>query len=57
MSGNLPVGNLMLSAAIMFSGSSPARFLRALDSVKINNISISTYNKIQSSYLTPNCFE
>ena len=53
MSGNLPVGNLMLCAAIMFSGSSPARFLRALDFVKINNISMSTYNKIQSSYLTP----
>ena len=53
MSGNMPVGNLVASAAVMFSGNSPAKFLRALDFANITNISLSTYNVIQSSYLTP----
>ena len=53
MSGAMPYGNLILSAAIMFCGASPVKCLRALDFAGIENISISTYNKIQSSYLTP----
>lgn len=57
MSGNMPLGNLLISAAILFSGGSAVKFLRALDFVNITNISISTYNLIQSSYLTPTVLE
>lgn len=53
MSGNLPTGNLILSAAIMFSGSSPVQYLRALNFAGIQNISMTTFNTIQSAYLTP----
>ena len=57
MSGNLPMGNLLLSAGIMFSGGSAAKFLRALDFISVKNISVSTYNTIQSAYLTPTILE
>ena len=53
MSGNMPLGNLILSAAIMFCGGSAKIFLQALDFANINNMSLSTYNSIQSAYLTP----
>ena len=54
MSGNLPLGNLALSAAILFSGSSPVKYLRALNFANIAAISISTYMfSIQAAYLTP----
>ena len=56
-SGNLPVGNLLLSAGIMFSGGNAAKFLRVLDFISVRNICVSTYNKIQSAYLTPTILE
>ena len=51
--GNMPLGNLILSAAVMFCGVSPVKVLRALDFASIQNISNSTVNLIQSAYLTP----
>ena len=57
MSGNMPMGNLILSAALMFSGCNTSKFLRALDFASISNISLSTYNIIQTSYLTPTILE
>lgn len=57
MSGNLPMGNLLLSAGIMFSGGSAAKFLRVLDFISVQNISVSTYNTIQAAYLTPTILE
>ena len=53
MSGNMPLGNLVISAGILFSGSSPVKHLRALNFANIVAISISTYNSIQTAYLTP----
>ena len=53
MTGTRPYGNLIISAAVLFSGVSPVKFLRLLDFAAIENICISTYNNIQSSYLTP----
>lgn len=52
-SGTMPLGNLILSAAIMFSGSSPVQTLRMLDFAGITNISASTYMNMQAAYLTP----
>ena len=53
MSGTMPYGNLILSAAIMFAGASPAKHLRILDFAGIQNISLKTYMTVQSAYLTP----
>lgn len=53
MSGTMPYGNLILSAAIMFAGASAVKYLRVLDFACIQNVSISTYMNIQSAYLTP----
>lgn len=53
LSGSMPLGNLILSAAVMFSGASQIKCLHVLDFAGIENISQSTYMKIQSAYLTP----
>ena len=53
MSGTMPYGNLILSAAIMFAGANPAKHLRILDFAGIQNISLKTYMTVQSAYLTP----
>ena len=45
MAGTMPYGNLILCAAIMFSGSSPVKCLRMLDFAGIENVSISMYNQ------------
>ena len=53
MYGNMPLEHLVLSAAIMFSGNSPVKYLRALNFANIVTISYSTYNTFQMAYLTP----
>lgn len=53
MSGTMPYGNLILSAAIMFAGASPVKYLRVLEFASIQTLSLSAYMNIQSSYLTP----
>jgi len=52
-SGCMPVGNLVLSAGIMFSGASALQSLRLLDFAGICAMSLSTYMSVQSAYLTP----
>lgn len=49
--GTLPLGNLLLSASIFFSGASPVRVLNLLRFINIPMINRRTYNRIQSSYL------
>ena len=51
--GSMPLGNLMLSSSIMFSGSSSQKVLNMFSFMKVPAISIRTYNNIQSSYLVP----
>ena len=48
MSGNMPLGNLVFSTAIMFSGGSVTKVLRALDFACIKSFSFSTFHSIQS---------
>jgi len=49
--GSMPLGNLLLSACIFFSGVSPVRILNSLRFANIPVMNIRTYNRIQSSYL------
>ena len=53
MDGQMPIGNLVFSAGILYSGSSPAKVLQYFKSICIQFISIRTYNYIQSAYLIP----
>ncbi|XP_060552356.1 uncharacterized protein LOC132713698, partial [Ruditapes philippinarum] len=51
--GGLAEGHLDLSAAIMFSGSTTAKFLRALRFAGISCFNDSTFYNIQKHYLSP----
>ena len=53
MDGQMPIGNFVFSAGILYSGSSPAKVLQYFKSIGIQFISIRTYNYIQSAYLIP----
>ena len=48
MIGNVSAGNLLLSGAILTSGCTPKKFLRALSSFNVANISYSTFFNHQS---------
>lgn len=49
----LPCGNLHLSAAILFSGSNASQVLTLLDHFHVPRLSLSTFHRIQRSYLVP----
>lgn len=49
----MPVGNLLLSAAILMTGSLPTKALRMLDIIGIKTISYSTYMRQQTNYICP----
>ena len=49
MHGQMPVGNLIFSAGILFSGSSPSKVLQYFNHTGIQFISIRSYNYIQST--------
>lgn len=51
--GQMAAGNLMLSAAILFSGCMVAKVLRFLDILDMAAISASTFFRHQSHYLQP----
>ena len=51
--GGKPCGNLLISAAILFSGSTPSKVLRMFECANISNISMSTFLNHQKSYLVP----
>ena len=53
MHGKMPMGNLILSAGVLFSGSSPAKVVQYFNHTGVQFISIRTYNYIQSAYLIP----
>ncbi|XP_013411059.1 uncharacterized protein LOC106174182 [Lingula anatina] len=56
VSSSLPWGNLLLSAAILYSGSSPSQALRMMCHANILTVSRSTYGRIQSAYLIPTIY-
>ena len=53
MSGTLPVGNLVVSGAILFSGASITQSLNLLRHANISCFSQRTYHNIQQLYLVP----
>ena len=48
-----PAGNILLSAAILFSGATPGKILRMLSHMKVACISDRTFYYHQSQYLQP----
>jgi solute carrier family 8 (sodium/calcium exchanger) len=53
---NTPAGNILLSAAILFSGALPARMLRLFKLFGCASISSSTYFSHQKRFLQPSVF-
>ena len=51
--GNMPAGNLLLSASILFSGCVPSKVLRVLNHAKIQSITVMTFFNHQKGYLIP----
>ena len=51
--GNIPAGNLFTSAAILYSGAFPAKFLRALSIMKCATITSNTFFRHQRDILQP----
>ncbi len=51
--GNIPAGNLLLSAATLFAGGSCAKMLRILNIMRVATISESSFYRHQSSILQP----
>jgi hypothetical protein len=49
----LPLGNLFMSASILFSGSSPAKVLTFLQHLNVPAVSVSSYFSHQRIYLIP----
>ena len=49
----MPVGNLLLSGAILYSGSLPRKVLRLFAFLKVPCISESTYHRHQANYTIP----
>lgn len=52
-SNAMPWGNLLLSAAILYSGGSPARILTMFNHLKVPVFTTKTYSNLQYSYLVP----
>ncbi len=51
--GHMPLGNLMLSAAILFSGSQVSQVLRLFDILNLQSYSRSTFQTHQKDYVIP----
>ena len=51
--GDVPAGNLLTSAAILFAGAFPAKSLRVFSTLNCATISLSTFFRYQSAYLFP----
>ena len=51
--GNIPAGNILTSAAILYTGSLPAKALRIFTFLNCPTISTPTFFCHQSSYLQP----
>ena len=51
--GNIPAGNLLTSAAILYTGSFPSKAIRIFKTLNCATISLSTFFRHQSSYLQP----
>ncbi|XP_061190833.1 uncharacterized protein LOC133198949 [Saccostrea echinata] len=51
--GNIPVGNIGLSAAILFSGALVSKVLRVLNCMGVATITRRTFNSLQSAILFP----
>lgn len=49
--GDIPVGNIMLSSSILFSGGSPTKVLRILKHMNVPTICYSTFMNHQKKYL------
>ncbi|XP_014353360.1 uncharacterized protein LOC102348558 [Latimeria chalumnae] len=49
----MPLGNILISSGIYFSGTSPAKVLRFLHSINIVSISKTTFSAVQSAYIIP----
>ncbi|MES9883074.1 MAG: hypothetical protein ABW185_19595 [Sedimenticola sp.] len=47
----MPVGNLLVAAAILFSGSSPVKAINMLKFINIRSFCLRTFYTIQSAYL------
>jgi solute carrier family 8 (sodium/calcium exchanger) len=53
---NAPAGNLLLSAAILFTGAQPTKTLRVLDCLACASITRATFYNYQKWYLQPAIF-
>ncbi|VDI52698.1 Hypothetical predicted protein [Mytilus galloprovincialis] len=53
MSNTMPVGNLVLAGAILFSGSNPSKALNFMKHAGVQFFSLRTYNYMQTAYLVP----
>ncbi|KAJ8301015.1 hypothetical protein KUTeg_022534 [Tegillarca granosa] len=53
MMNNMPVGNLIIAGAIMFSGCSPVKALNFMNHASIATISARTYHYMQTAYIVP----
>ena len=51
--GNIPAGNFLTSAAILFTGSLPSKALRIFTALNCATISLPTFFRHQSAYLQP----
>ena len=51
--GDIPVGNIVMSSAILFGGGSPTKFLTILQHMRVPTIAYSTFMHHQRSYLHP----
>ncbi|XP_062601407.1 uncharacterized protein LOC134263113 [Saccostrea cucullata] len=57
MTGSIPSGNLLLSAAILFTGLLPSKALRFLEHLHIQTITANTFFQHQKHYLHPSSNE
>ena len=55
--GKMPLGNLILTAGVLFSGSSPSKIVQFFSHVGVQFLSLRTYNSIQSAYVVPSVKE
>ena len=53
ISNSVPLGNLLLSASILFAGALPTKTLQVFDIMNCASISLSTYHTHQNFYLQP----
>lgn len=51
MIGNIPAGNILLSASILFAGALPSKTIRVLTSCGIQSISLTSYFRHQKKFL------